>query len=140
MVITICSGAVVGPMLARGERIMGFGHAVYRGEDPRAVMLRELAASLGGELAEQAAACEDQIIELLEAHRPGRHLRANVEYWAGVVMATCGLPRTMFTPTFASSRIIGWCAHALEQADDPRIIRPSSRYRGAPAPQPVPAV
>jgi citrate synthase len=53
-------------------------------------------------------------------------------------MATVGVPRSMFTPTFASSRIVGWCAHALEQADDPRIIRPSSRYRGEPAPQPVP--
>ena len=132
--------AVVAPRLAAGERIMGFGHAVYQGEDPRAVMLRELAGSLGGDLAERAAACEDGIVALLEAHRPGRHLRANVEYWAGVVMATVGLPRSMFTPTFASSRIVGWCAHALEQADDPRIIRPSSRYRGEVAPRPVPAM
>ncbi len=67
-----------------------------------------------------------------------RELRTNVEFWAGVVMELCGLPRSLFTPTFAASRVIGWCANILEQAADNRIIRPSARYVGPPPPQPVP--
>jgi citrate synthase len=63
-----------------------------------------------------------------------------VEYYAGVVMACCGVPREMFTPTFASSRVVGWTANVLEQSGDPKIIRPSARYCGPPAPQPVPAL
>jgi citrate synthase len=65
-------------------------------------------------------------------------LRTNVELYAGVVMATCGLPRELFTPTFAASRVIGWSAHILEQAAGGRLIRPSARYVGPPAPAPVP--
>ena len=71
--------------------------------------------------------------------KPGRQLYANVEYYAGVVMAGCGLPPSLFTPTFATGRVIGWCANILEQAADNRIIRPSARYIGPPPPQPVPA-
>jgi len=70
--------------------------------------------------------------------KPGRNLYANVEFYAGVVMEHCGLPRELFSPTFASSRVIGWCANILEQAADNRIIRPSARYVGPPPPQPVP--
>jgi citrate synthase len=80
------------------------------------------------------------VIELLDEHRPGRALRTNVEYYAGLVMELCGVPRSMFTPCFASSRVIGWAANVCEQADDPRIIRPSARYIDPPPPQPVPAL
>ena len=67
---------------------------------------------------------------LLAEHRPGRDLRANVEFWAGVVMHLAGIPREMFTPTFAVSRVVGWCAHVLEQAAASTIIRPAARYVG----------
>jgi citrate synthase len=124
--------------LAAGERIMGFGHAAYRHTDPRVRLLRAVARELGGPLAGWAAAAERRVPQLLAAHRPGRALPANVELYAGVVMAGCGLPRSLFTATFASSRVIGWCAHALEQADDGTIIRPRARYVGPPAPVPLP--
>ena len=81
---------------------------------------------------------ERRIIELLAELKPGRDLRTNVEFYAGVVMEHCGIPPEMFTPTFASSRVIGWCANVLEQAASNKIIRPSARYVGPPPPQPVP--
>ncbi len=124
--------------LAAGDRIMGFGHAVYRGKDPRSELLRETAEELGGPLAELAVVAEAAIDAALDAARPGRTLRANVEFYAGVVMQECGVPREMFTPTFAVSRAMGWTAHILEQARDRKIIRPSARYAGSPPPQPVP--
>jgi citrate synthase len=123
-----------------GERIMGFGHAVYRSDDPRSLMLRDVARSLGGDLAELAITVEQTITDTLAELRPDHPLYANVEYYAGVVMALCGLAREMFTPTFAVSRVAGWCAHIAEQAESRRIIRPSARYIGPPAPQPVPAL
>ncbi|MBW3611893.1 MAG: citrate synthase [Actinobacteria bacterium] len=121
-----------------GGRIMGFGHRVYRTEDPRSTLLRELAQRLGGDKAEFATTVERTIVEVLAELKPGRELYANVEFYAGVVMERCGIPPEMFTPTFAVSRVIGWCANILEQAADNRIIRPSARYVGPPAPQPVP--
>ena len=124
--------------LAAGNRIMGFGHAIYRGKDPRSELLRETAEELGRPLAELAVAAESAIDDALDAARPDRTLRANVEFYAGVVMHECGLPREMFTPTFAVSRAMGWTAHILEQALDRKIIRPSARYAGPPPPQPVP--
>ena len=122
-----------------GERIMGFGHAIYRTEDPRSRMLREIAESFGGERVEFAVQVERRVVELLAELKPGRELHTNVEFYAGVVMELCGLPRAMFTPTFASSRVIGWCANILEQARDSKIIRPSARYVGPPPPAPIPA-
>ncbi|HEX9969418.1 MAG TPA: citrate synthase [Acidimicrobiales bacterium] len=121
-----------------GGRIMGFGHRVYKTDDPRSVMLRKVAERLGGEKAEFAKKVEQTVVDVLAELKPGRHLYANVEFYAGVVMDRCGLPREMFTPTFATSRAIGWCANILEQAADNRIIRPSARYVGPPPPQPVP--
>jgi citrate synthase len=126
------------PKLAAGTKVMGFGHAVYRTADPRGVLLRRIAEGLGGDLVDRAAAIEQRIEEVLAEVKPGRELRANVEYWAGVVMELCGLPREAFTPTFTVSRVIGWCAHVMEQAADGKIIRPSARYVGPPPPQPVP--
>jgi citrate synthase len=129
---------VVTGKVRRGERIMGFGHAVYRTDDPRSLMLREVALGLGGPLVSLAVAVERTVVDVLAELKPGRALNANVEYYAGVVMASCGVPPEMFTPTFTSSRVIGWCANILEQAADSKIIRPSARYVGPPPPQPVP--
>lgn len=125
-------------LLARGERVMGFGHAVYRTHDPRSVMLRDVALRLGGPLAELAVEAERTILRVLAEAKPDRPLYTNVEYYAGVVMDACGIPREMFTPTFAVSRVIGWCANIAEQADERRLIRPSARYVGAEPPVPVP--
>jgi citrate synthase len=122
-----------------GERIMGFGHPIYRTEDPRSRMLREIAETFGGERVDLAVQIERRVVELLAELKPGRELHTNVEFYAGVVMELCGLPRAMFTPTFASSRVIGWCANVLEQSRDTKIIRPSSRYVGPPPPAPIPA-
>jgi citrate synthase len=125
--------------VAAGDRIMGFGHAVYRTEDPRAVLLRETARGLGGDLVDFACAVEERVVAVLAELKPDRSLYANVEFYAGVVMELCGVPREMFTPTFAVSRVVGWAANVLEQATERRIIRPAARYVGPPPPQPVPA-
>jgi citrate synthase len=124
--------------VVNGDRIMGFGHRVYKTDDPRSKLLGEVAARLGGPVAELAAEIEGTVVRVLDELKPGRHLYANVEFYAGVVMASCGVPRELFTPTFTCSRAVGWCAHVLEQAADNRLIRPSARYVGPPPPQPVP--
>lgn len=121
-----------------GERIMGFGHAVYRTDDPRAALLRGIAQERGGRLAGFATEVEKTVIRVLAELKPGRSLNTNVEFWAGVVMEQAGLARDLFTPTFTVSRVIGWTANVLEQAQDSKIIRPTARYTGLPAPQPVP--
>jgi len=125
--------------ISNGEKIMGFGHRVYKTDDPRSVFLRGVAERIGAERIDFAKLVEQTVVEVLGELKPGRNLYANVEFYAGVVMQHCGLPADLFTPTFASSRVIGWCANILEQASDNRIIRPSARYVGAPPPQPVPA-
>jgi citrate synthase len=124
--------------VTRGEKIMGFGHAVYRTEDPRSTLLHDVAKRLGAAKLGFAEQVERTVVEVLNELKPGRNLYANVEFYAGVVMEEAGLPRDLFTPTFASSRVIGWCANMLEQAADNRIIRPSARYVGPPPPEPVP--
>ncbi len=136
---------VVRPMVLRGDKIMGFGHAVYRTDDPRSVMLRRVAEGLATDPAAAdrvrfAIDVEAAVLGILDELKPGRELHTNVEFYAGVVMECCGVPRSMFTPTFASSRVIGWCANVLEQIAEAKIIRPSARYVGAPPPQPVPAI
>nr|WSW66364.1 citrate synthase/methylcitrate synthase [Streptomyces sp. NBC_00995] len=123
-----------------GDRIMGFGHPVYRTEDPRSRMLRSLAQGFGGPLVDFAVEVERQVEAILAELKPGRELHTNVEFYAGVVMELCGLPREMFTPTFCAARVVGWSANILEQAEDSKIIRPAARYVGPPPPQPVPAV
>jgi citrate synthase len=126
--------------VARGDRLMGFGHRVYKTDDPRSLMLREVADQLGGDKMEVARHIENTAVRVLEEMKPGRRLYTNVEFYAGIVMDSCGIPRELFTPTFAASRVIGWCAHILEQAADNRLIRPSAQYVGAPPPQPVPEI
>ncbi|MFJ6606003.1 citrate synthase/methylcitrate synthase [Streptomyces lydicus] len=123
-----------------GDRIMGFGHSVYRTEDPRSRMLRGIAEEFGGPLVEFAVQVETRVEELLAELKPGRELHTNVELYAGVVMELCGLPREMFTPTFCAARVVGWSANVLEQAEDSKIIRPAARYVGPPPPQPLPVV
>jgi citrate synthase len=125
--------------VSRGDRVMGFGHRVYKGPDPRSGLLREVAEALGGPTAEFAAGVEDTITRVLAELKPGRDLNSNVEFYAGVVMEACGIPRELFTPTFLSSRVVGWCTHILEQVSRNRLIRPSARYDGPAPPEPVPA-
>ncbi len=131
---------VVGPKLAANERIMGFGHAVYRGTDPRSTLLHEVALRQHAPRVALAEQVEARVVELLAERHPERNLQTNVEYYAGVVMESCGLPSSLFTPAFATSRIVGWGAHILEQAADTHILRPSARYVGPEAPAPVPSL
>ncbi len=117
--------------LAAGNRIMGFGHAVYRSPDPRSTFLGKVAKGLGGDDVDRARAVEREILRVLAEHKPDRALPSNVEFYAGVVMERAGVPRALFTATFALSRLVGWCAHALEQAAEGKLIRPSSIYVGS---------
>ncbi|MFC7844051.1 citrate synthase/methylcitrate synthase [Streptomyces sp. NPDC057382] len=133
-----CIDSWVRERVLAGDRIMGFGHAVYRTEDPRSRMLREVARSFGGPRVDFAVEVERHVEAILAELKPGRELHTNVEFYAGVVMELCGLPREMFTPTFAAARVVGWSANILEQAEDTKIIRPAARYVGPEAPQPVP--
>ena len=93
-------------------------------------LLRDVAVGLGGDLVDQAVDVEARVIATLQRLKPDRPLPSNVEFFAGVVMASSGLPRALFTPTFAVSRTIGWTTHAVEQAAQAKLIRPSSRYVG----------
>jgi citrate synthase len=124
--------AWVAARLAAGDKIMGFGHAVYRTEDPRSRLLKSFARELGGDVVERAERIEERVLAALRRHKPDHPIQTNVEYYAGVVLAQCGLPAAMFTPTFTVSRVVGWCAHILEQAAHNKIIRPSARYVGPP--------
>ncbi|MDE0234840.1 MAG: citrate synthase [bacterium] len=120
----------VSERLAEGHKIMGFGHAVYRVRDPRGVVLRAAAETLGGDLVERAAGIEEEILSVLADWKPGVRILTNVEYWASVALELAGVPRQMFTPTFAVSRSIGWAAHVLEQAEKGKLLRPAARYVG----------
>src|SRR4029079_14106776 len=95
----------------RGDKIMGFGHRVYRTDDTRSVFLRGVAERIGAEKIDFAKVVEQTVVGVLAELKPGRNLYANVEFYAGVVMDHCGLPRELFSPTFASSRVIGWGRH-----------------------------
>jgi citrate synthase len=127
------------PAIAQGDRIMGFGHRVYKTDDPRSLLLRSIVQSFGGPLVDLSISVERTVVDVLAELKPGRHLYTNVEFYACVVMDLCGIPRHMFTPTFAAGRTIGWCTHVMEQASHNRLIRPAARYVGPPPPQPVPS-
>ncbi len=120
-------------VIAGGGTVMGFGHPVYRTEDPRNVMLHRIAEELGSPRLELAEAVEASALKAFHELKPGVPLHANVEFYASLVLDAVGLPRPLFTPTFAVSRVIGWAAHIAEQAGNNKIIRPSARYTG-PAP------
>ena len=116
--------------LDRGERLMGFGHRVYRAEDPRARVLRRTAKELGAPRYEVAVALEEAALAELHARRPDRVLATNVEYWAAVVLDFAEVPSHMFTAMFTCARTAGWSAHILEQKETGRLVRPSARYIG----------
>lgn len=117
-------------VLDRGERLMGFGHRVYRAEDPRARVLRRTARELNAPRYEVAEALEQAALNELRERRPDRVLETNVEFWAAIVLDFAEVPAHMFTSMFTCARLAGWSAHILEQKRTGRLIRPSARYVG----------
>ncbi|MFL5136250.1 MAG: citrate/2-methylcitrate synthase, partial [Microvirga sp.] len=119
--------------MARGERLMGFGHRIYRVRDPRADVLKAAVGGLKGKdnRIAFAEAVEATALKVLERRKPGRRLDTNVEFYTAVLLDALGIPREGFTPLFAAGRTAGWVAHAIEQSRTGRIIRPQSRYVGA---------
>ncbi|GAA5073752.1 citrate synthase [Thermocatellispora tengchongensis] len=118
--------------LDNGERLMGFGHRVYRAEDPRARVLRRTAKELGAPRYEVAAALENAALAELHARKPDRVLATNVEFWAAIILDFAEVPAHMFTSMFTCARTAGWAAHILEQKRTGRLVRPSARYIGPP--------
>jgi citrate synthase len=123
-------GAYVRQTLDSGKRLMGFGHRVYRAEDPRARVLRDAARELNAPRYEVAVALEQAALEELRNRRPDRILETNVEFWSAVILDFADVPPKMFTSMFTCARIAGWSAHILEQKRTGRLIRPSARYVG----------
>jgi len=123
--------------LDRGERLMGFGHRVYRAEDPRARVLRRTARELGSTRFEVAEALEKAALAELKARKPDRVLATNVEFWSAVILDMAEVPAELFTPMFTCARVAGWSAHILEQKREGRLIRPTAKYVGE-GPRPVP--
>jgi citrate synthase len=117
-------------VLDRGERLMGFGHRIYRAEDPRARVLRRTAKELGAPRFEVAEALEKAALAELRARRPDRVLETNVEFWSAVVLDFAEVPAHMFTSMFTCARVAGWSAHILEQKKLERLVRPAARYVG----------
>jgi citrate synthase len=122
--------------LDRGDRLMGFGHRVYRAEDPRARVLRRTAREIGAPRLEVAEALEQAALAELHARKPDRVLATNVEFWSAVVLDYAAVPSDLFTPLFACARVGGWSAHILEQKREGRLIRPTAKYVGPP-PRPL---
>lgn len=122
--------AFVRDTLDSGKRLMGFGHRVYRAEDPRARVLREVARELNAPRYEVAVALEQAALDELRNRRPDRSLETNVEFWSAVILDFAEVPPKMFTSMFTCARIAGWSAHILEQKRTGRLIRPSARYVG----------
>jgi citrate synthase len=117
-------------LLDGGERLMGFGHRVYRAEDPRARVLRQTARELESPRVEVAEALEQAALEELAKRHPERVLATNVEFWSAVVLDIAEIPPPLFPAMFACARVAGWSAHILEQKSAGRLIRPSARYTG----------
>jgi len=127
--------AVIRARLARGERLMGFGHRVYRVRDPRADVLAQAAQrfySKDGDrrLYDLARSVESTALRLLREHKPDRKIDTNVEFYTALLLHGLGLPAELFTPAFAAGRVVGWAAHCLEQLGEGRLIRPQSEYAG----------
>lgn len=118
--------------LENGERLMGFGHRVYKTKDPRAIALSEKALEIGNEDPWLALALhvEQTAIQLLAEYKPGRKLYTNVEFFAAAVMRSINMDEDLFTPTFTASRIVGWTAHVLEQSEHNVLFRPEAHYIG----------
>jgi citrate synthase len=122
-----------------GERLMGFGHRIYRAEDPRARVLRRTCRELRSPRFEVAEALEAAALAELAARKPDRVLATNVEFWSAVILDLAEVPSTLFTSMFTCARVAGWSAHILEQKREGRLIRPTAKYIGEPA-RPVSAV
>ena len=127
--------AVLQAKLDAGERLMGFGHRVYKVRDPRAEVLSDAAEKMfraDGDMAlyELAKSVEETAVRLLAIHKPGRNLQTNVEFYTALLLHGLGLETDIFTPTFAIGRTAGWLAHCFEQIQYGRLIRPQSRYTG----------
>jgi citrate synthase len=126
--------AVLRSKIEAGERLMGFGHRVYKVRDPRADVLAAAAermfARTDSRLYELARAVERTALRLLEEYKPGRRLQTNVEFYTALLLHGIGLDTTLFTPTFAIGRVAGWIAHCFEQRAVGRLIRPQSVYVG----------
>jgi citrate synthase len=117
-------------LIERGERLMGFGHRVYRAEDPRARLLKKTAKELGAPRYDVADKLEAAALEALRKKSPDRPLETNVEFWSAVVLDVAGIPPELAPAMFACSRTAGWSAHILEQKKLNRLVRPSARYVG----------
>jgi citrate synthase len=113
-----------------GNRLMGFGHRVYRAEDPRARVLRRTAREVGAPRLEVAEALEQAALEELRARKPDRVLATNVEFWSAVLLDFADVPPELFTPLFSCARVAGWGAHIMEQKREGRLIRPTAKYIG----------
>jgi citrate synthase len=127
--------SVLRAKIERGERLMGFGHRIYKVRDPRADVLADAAARMfaragDARLYELARAVEATALRLLEEHKPGRRLKTNVEFYTALLLHGLGLDAAFFTPTFAIGRAAGWTAHCFEQRAVGRLIRPQSTYAG----------
>jgi citrate synthase len=125
--------AYVKGLLERGERIMGFGHRIYRDADPRARVLRRTAEELGSPRFEIADNFEQAALEALREAHPERPLPTNVDFWAAVVLDLAQIPHDMYPAMFGCARVAGWSAHILEQRATGKLIRPAARYVGPPA-------
>ncbi|WP_227396043.1 citrate synthase/methylcitrate synthase [Jeotgalibacillus aurantiacus] len=123
---------VIRQKITIGEKLMGFGHRVYKTHDPRSVALRDKLTESNGadEWLDLALHVEETAIAVLADLKPGRALYTNVEFYAAAIMKSIDLPAELFTPTFTASRIVGWTAHVLEQAEDNVIFRPQAEYVG----------
>ncbi len=121
---------VVVSILDRGERLMGFGHRVYRAEDPRARALRGICKELGAPRYDAAAALEQAALAELRERRPDRAIETNVEFWAAVVLDFAQVPPHMMPAMFTCARTGGWCAHVMEQKRTGRLVRPLAAYVG----------
>ena len=130
---------VVRNILDRNDKLMGFGHRVYRAEDPRARVLRATAQRLAAPRFDVAAALEQAALAELRERRPDRAIETNVEFWAAVILDFAGVPPKMMPAMFTCGRTAGWCAHILEQKRLGRLVRPSAIYVG-PDPRSVEAV
>ena len=116
--------------LARGGRLMGFGHRAYKTTDPRAEELREMARQADPVCFIFARHVEKRAIAILDETKPGRRLYTNVDFYSAVLLNSVGIPVDLFTPTFAVARVVGWTAHILEQTSNNRLIRPLAEYTG----------
>jgi citrate synthase len=123
-------------VLDSGQRLMGFGHRVYRAEDPRARVLRRTAHELDAPRVDVAEALEQAALAELQARRPDRVLATNVEFWSAVVLDYADVPPQLFTPLFTCARTAGWSAHIMEQKREGKLIRPTAKYVG-PGPRPL---